>query len=109
MLYHSSRCDPVASPNRHVRASNPGGAGVESRSFPGDFTWGAATASYQVEGAVHEDGRGESIWDRYSHTPSMIRGAATGDVACDQYHRYHEDVALMKRLGIKSYRFSVAW
>jgi len=77
--------------------------------FPKGFFWGVATASYQVEGAVHEDGRGESIWDRYAHTPSKIRGAATGDVACDQYHRYKEDVALMKRLGIKSYRFSVAW
>jgi beta-glucosidase len=77
--------------------------------FPKGFFWGAATASYQVEGAVHEDGRGESIWDRYSHTPSKIRGAATGDVACDQYHRYKEDIALMKRLSIKSYRFSIAW
>jgi beta-glucosidase len=77
--------------------------------FPKGFFWGAATASYQVEGAVHEDGRGESIWDRFAHTPSKIRGAATGDVACDQYHRYKQDIALMKSLNIKSYRFSIAW
>jgi len=77
--------------------------------FPAGFTWGAATASYQVEGAWDEDGKGESIWDRFSHTPGNILNGDTGDVACDQYHRYKEDVALMKELGLHSYRFSIAW
>jgi len=82
---------------------------VESRSFPGDFTWGAATASYQIEGAVHEDGRGESIWDRFSHTPGRVRNGDTGDVACDHYHRMRDDVALIAGLGLNAYRFSVSW
>ncbi|MHB8893025.1 MAG: GH1 family beta-glucosidase [Candidatus Limnocylindrales bacterium] len=77
--------------------------------FPRGFEWGAATASYQIEGAVHEDGRGESIWDRFSHLPGRTVGGDTGDVACDHYHRYREDVALMARLGLGAYRFSVAW
>ncbi len=82
---------------------------MESRSFPGDFTWGAATASYQIEGAVHEDGRGESIWDRFSHTPGRVLDGDTGDVACDHYHRYRDDVALIAGLGLTAYRFSVSW
>ncbi len=77
--------------------------------FPHDFVWGAATASYQIEGAVHEDGRGESVWDRFAHTPGKIFNGDTGDVAADHYHRYREDVALMRELGLKAYRFSVAW
>lgn len=77
--------------------------------FPKDFIWGAATAAYQVEGAVHEDGRGESIWDRFSHTPGKTHDGETGDIACDHYHRFREDVALMKRMGLKGYRFSIAW
>jgi beta-glucosidase len=77
--------------------------------FPRDFVWGAATSAYQIEGAVHEDGRGESIWDRFSHTPGRTRGGATGDIACDHYHRLEEDVALMADLGLKAYRFSIAW
>ncbi len=77
--------------------------------FPKDFIWGAATASYQIEGAWNEDGKGESIWDRFSHTEGRIQDGTTGDVACDHYHRYKEDVALMKELGLKSYRFSVSW
>ena len=77
--------------------------------FPQGFVWGAATSAYQIEGAVHEDGRGESIWDRFSHTPGTTRDGATGDVACDHYHRYREDVALMADLGLKAYRFSIAW
>src|ERR1035437_1611556 len=109
MLYHSPRCDPIASPNRHVRASNFRGARVEPRSFPADFTWGAATASYQIEGAVHADGRGESIWDRFSHTPGRVLNGDTGDVACDHYNRMRDDVALMARLGLNAYRFSVSW
>ncbi len=78
-------------------------------SFPPSFAWGAATASYQIEGAVHEDGRGESIWDRFAHTPGRVAGGDTGDEACDHYHRYREDVALMAELGLDAYRFSVAW
>jgi beta-glucosidase len=77
--------------------------------FPKDFLFGSATASYQVEGGVHEDGRGESIWDRFSHTPGKIKDDATGDVSCDHYHRVDEDVALMKELGLQAYRFSIAW
>jgi beta-glucosidase len=82
---------------------------VEPRSFPDGFVWGAATASYQIEGAAREDGRGESIWDRFSHTPGRVRNGDTGDVACDHYHRYRDDVALMAGLGFNAYRFSVSW
>ena len=78
-------------------------------SFPNDFTWGAATAAYQIEGAWNEDGKSESIWDRFSHTPGKIKNGETGDVACDHYHRWLQDVALMKELGLKAYRFSIAW
>jgi len=77
--------------------------------FPTDFLWGAATAAYQVEGAVAEDGRTPSIWDTFSHTPGRVLQGDTGDVACDQYHRYREDVDLMSRLGLSYYRFSVSW
>ncbi len=77
--------------------------------FPNGFVWGAATAAYQIEGAHNEDGRGPSIWDTFSHTPGKILGGDTGDVACDHYHRYPEDIALMRELGLGAYRFSVAW
>ncbi len=77
--------------------------------FPEGFLWGASTAAYQIEGAVHEDGRGSSIWDTFSHTRGKVRGGDTGDVACDHYHRYREDVALMRELGLDAYRFSSAW
>ena len=77
--------------------------------FPKDFLWGSATASYQVEGAWNIDGRGESIWDRYSHTPGNVKGGWTGDVACDNYHRFPEDVAIMKQMNLRSYRYSIAW
>ena len=80
-----------------------------TRSFPQGFVWGAATAAYQIEGAWNEDGKGESIWDRFSHTPGKVMDNATGDVACDHYHRYLEDVALMKALGLRAYRLSVSW
>jgi len=79
------------------------------RTFPDGFLWGSATAAYQVEGAAKEDGRGPSIWDTFSHTPGKTNNNATGDVADDHYHRYKEDVALMKALGVKTYRFSIAW
>ena len=80
-----------------------------SRRFPDGFRWGAATASYQIEGAVGEDGRGPSIWDTFSHTPGRVAGGDTGDVACDHYHRVGEDVELMAKLGLQDYRFSIAW
>ena len=80
-----------------------------SRTFPDGFTWGTATASYQIEGAVAEDGRAPSIWDTFSHTPGKTAGGDTGDVACDHYHRVADDVALMGELGVGAYRFSVAW
>jgi beta-glucosidase len=80
-----------------------------SVTFPANFWWGTATASYQVEGAWNEDGKGESIWDRFSHTPGKIKNGDNGDVACDHYHRYTEDVRIMQALQMKSYRFSIAW
>ena len=79
------------------------------RQFPNNFLWGAATAAYQVEGAASEDGRGLSIWDTFSHTPGKTDNGDTGDVACDMYHRYPADVALMKDLGIKAFRLSISW
>jgi beta-glucosidase len=80
-----------------------------AQSFPQGFLWGSATAAYQVEGAVHEDGRGPSIWDTFSHTPGKTNNGDTGDVADDHYHRYKEDIQLMKAIGLKTYRFSIAW
>jgi beta-glucosidase len=77
--------------------------------FPKDFMWGTATAAYQVEGAVNEDGRGKSIWDTFSHTPGKTKNGDTGDVSCNQYHLYEDDIKLMVDLGIKHYRFSIAW
>ncbi len=77
--------------------------------FPSGFLWGVATSAYQIEGAVHEDGRGPSIWDTFSHTPGKIRDGSTGDIADDHYHRYAADLDLMQSLGVQSYRFSVAW
>jgi beta-glucosidase len=79
------------------------------RRFPQDFLWGSATSSYQIEGAAHTDGRGESIWDRFCDTPGAIKDASNGDIACDHYHRYPEDIALMRRLNLNAYRFSIAW
>jgi beta-glucosidase len=77
--------------------------------FPEGFAWGSATAAYQIEGAAGVDGKGPSVWDTFSHVPGNVRGGDTGDVACDSYHRYREDVALMASLGLKAYRFSVSW
>jgi beta-glucosidase len=82
---------------------------MTTRKFPKGFLWGAATASYQIEGAWNEDGRGESIWDRFAHTPGKIKNGDTGDVACDHYHRWEEDLDLMKSLNLTAYRFSIAW
>ncbi len=77
--------------------------------FPEGFTWGAATAAYQIEGAADADGKGPSVWDTFSHTPGKVHGGDTGDIACDSYHRYREDVALIASLGLSSYRFSISW
>ena len=78
-------------------------------SFPDSFVWGTAAASYQIEGAVNEDGRGKSIWDSFSHIKGNTADGETGDIACDHYHRYKEDLELMRSLGIKNYRLSIAW
>jgi beta-glucosidase len=101
--------------NRWALADSPAGnhsataTNLLADEFPKGFLWGSATAAYQVEGAWNVDGRGESIWDRFAHTPGKVKGNANGDVACDSYHRYQDDIALMRRLGMKTYRFSIAW
>jgi beta-glucosidase len=82
---------------------------VQQARFPEGFLWGAATAAYQVEGAWNEGGKGESIWDKFTHTVGKVKGGTTGDVACDEYHLYPQDMALAKRLNLKSYRFSISW
>ncbi|MET0304535.1 MAG: GH1 family beta-glucosidase [Microbacteriaceae bacterium] len=82
---------------------------ASDRPFPADFLFGVATAAYQIEGAAHEDGRTDSIWDAFSRVPGAVVGADNGDVACDHYHRYADDVAMMAELGVQTYRFSTSW
>ena len=77
--------------------------------FPASFVWGCSTSSYQIEGAVHEGGRGESIWDRFCATPGRIRDGSSGAVACDHYHRWPQDLDLALDMGVGAYRFSIAW
>lgn len=77
--------------------------------FPADFTWGAATSAYQIEGAARAEGKGESIWDRFVRIPGAIANGDTGDVASDHFHRWATDVELMSQLGLGAYRFSIAW
>ncbi|QIA25774.1 beta-glucosidase [Mesorhizobium sp. AA22] len=90
--------------------AQPGAAPAAARTFPDGFYWGTATSSYQIEGAWNEDGKGPSIWDTFAHTPGKIKNNDTGDVANDHYHRYKEDVALMKNdIGANAYRFSICW
>ncbi|HET8615077.1 MAG TPA: GH1 family beta-glucosidase [Actinomycetales bacterium] len=95
--------------SRQERSTAVTGAAEVAALLPPRFELGVATASYQIEGAIAEDGRLPSIWDTFSHTPGKVANGDTGDVACDHYHRYLEDVALMGDLGVDSYRFSVAW
>src|SRR5215212_5982087 len=85
------------------------GAATTVIRFPDGFLWGAGTSSYQVEGAVDEDGRGASIWDRFSHTPGRVENDDNADVTSDHYHRWREDVELMTEIGLRAYRFSLAW
>ena len=80
-----------------------------TKKFPDNFLWGAATAAYQVEGGAQADGRGPSIWDTFSHAPGNTLNGDTGDVACDHFHRYPQDIELMKEIGIKVYRLSFSW
>ena len=82
---------------------------THDNSFPTDFLWGAATSAYQIEGSPLADGAGPSIWHRFSHTPGLVAHNENGDVACDHYHRYEADIALMRELGLNAYRFSVSW
>ena len=119
------RCEPPASiaPRRRTSGENQGieivsvlnthvenASTVEAgRRFPSGFLWGSATSSYQIEGAATLDGRGESIWDRFCARPGAITDGSDGAVACDHYHRFGEDIELMKRLNLNAYRFSIAW
>ncbi|HTC69335.1 MAG TPA: family 1 glycosylhydrolase, partial [Acidothermaceae bacterium] len=95
--------------DRQSEALMHGEGTTGARVFPDRFVWGTATAAYQIEGAVAEDGRTPSIWDTFSHTPGKVLAGDTGDVAADHYHRYIADVALMAELGVSSYRFSASW
>jgi beta-glucosidase len=81
----------------------------DNGSFPRDFLWGAATASYQIEGAAHAGGRGESVWDRFCATPGKVRNGDSGEIACDFFHRFRDDVGLIRELGLDAFRFSIAW
>src|SRR5262249_57939178 len=110
--HHGRRCQSMTT--QDVATDRAATVEVDAASelrvrFPAGFLFGAATAAYQIEGATAEDGREPSIWDTYSREPGRIKGADTGDVACDHYHRMPDDVALMKRLGLSAYRFSIAW
>lgn len=98
-----------ASSADRASASAPHFSTASAVSFPKGFFWGTATAAYQIEGAWKEDGKGESIWDRFAHTPGKIKNGDTGDIACDSYHRWRDDIALIRSMNLNSYRFSMAW
>jgi len=100
---------PAPAPDGRVPYGTTPGVPPEPYQFPKDFFWGASTAAYQVEGAWQEDGKGESIWDRFSHTTGLVKGSFNGDVACDSYHRYKEDIEIMKKLNLTSFRLSLSW
>lgn len=103
-------CDSEAQKDTFKEAKqDPTAASINGRKFPDGFFWGTATSSYQIEGAWNEDGKGLSIWDTFAHTPGNMRNNDTGDVANDHYHRYKEDVQLMKNIGQNAYRFSISW
>src|SRR5262247_1029940 len=102
-------CTPTPTKENGKSGSQLPTSAAATREFPKGFFWGVATSSYQIEGAWNEDGKGPSIWDKYAHTPGNIKNNDNGDVANDHYHRYKEDVALMKDIGATAYRFSIAW
>ena len=102
-----SRTEPQGGQARP--AQNPSSQLLAAREFPTGFYWGTATSAYQIEGAWNEDGKGESIWDRFAHTPGKIKNNDTGNIANDHYHRYKDDVALMKNFGANAYRVSISW
>jgi beta-glucosidase len=101
----SSKAGTSTPANVSARQFNPS----SEVAFPKGFFWGTATASYQIEGAWNQDSKGESIWDRFAHAPGKIKNGDTGDVACDSYHRWREDIALMRAMNLNSYRFSISW
>ena len=111
LLGGSAAALPLSAVGAQTRSSLLAGqvTAGQARRFPQGFLWGSATASYQVEGAFREGGRGMSVWDTFSHTAGKTFAGDTGDVADDFYHRYRNDIALMQRLGLKSFRFSVSW
>src|SRR5471032_2035088 len=100
---------PAMPATRWTRSSPTAAVSGFPQGFPEGFRWGTATSAYQVEGAVHEDGRGASIWDNFCATPGRIRDGSSGETSVDHFHRFMEDVALMKAMGAKTYRFSIAW
>jgi beta-glucosidase len=100
---------PLAGVAQTPAESQPKPAQGSAASFPQGFSWGVATSAFQIEGAVKEDGRGPSIWDTYTHTPGKIRNGDNADIANDHYHRYKDDIRLMQDIGVKTYRFSIAW
>ena len=95
--------------SHHPLALEAKSPGADAHRFPDGFIWGAATSAYQIEGAWQADGKGESIWDRFAHTPGNIKDNHSGDVACDSYHRHAQDIALLKQLNLQSYRYSISW
>src|SRR5205807_7032512 len=103
------RARAATSPLPHLPSERKSMSSQLTKSFPPDFVWGAATASYQIEGAANEDGRGESVWDRFCATPGKVRNGDNGAIACDFYHRYRDDIGLMRELGLDAFRFSIAW
>ena len=108
-LYSACSGSSRASTAAPLGARNAQFAASSESVFPKGFFWGTATAAYQIEGAWNEDGKGESIWDRFAHTPGKIKSGDTGDLACDSYRRWREDIALMRAMNLNSYRFSISW
>src|SRR5260221_369196 len=109
---HRRRWPTARGPSRaraHGRGDMSLPASTPDAAFPRDFLWGAATAAYQIEGSPLADGAGPSIWHRFAHTPDRVHNGDTGDLACDHYRRYGADIELMRSLGLRAYRFSVAW